>query len=216
MVFTDPPYGIAYKGGSKERKEIENDAIEVLPFYESFLTLAKAYSKSGAAIYIWHASSETHNCINAAINSGWLFKSHLIWVKNNSTFGRSDYHWQHEPAFYGWGSDGTHEWHGDRKQTTTWMIDRPSRSDEHPTMKPVELCERGVRNSSKSGYRIYEPFCGSGSTLIACEKTGRRCYGMEIDPHYCTVILKRWAQFTGNEPQRLEEDGSLTPMSEIN
>lgn len=203
MVFTDPPYGISYVGGSKVRKEIENDAIDVLPFYKDFLSLAKEFSNPGAAVYIWHASSETHNCILAAIESGWLFKSYLIWVKNNSTFGRSDYHWQHEPAFYGWGADGSHKWYGDRKQTTTWMIDRPSRSEDHPTMKPVELCVRGIGNSSKARQLIYEPFCGSGSTLIACEKTNRKCYGMEIDPHYCSVIIERWQQFTGKEAQLL-------------
>jgi DNA modification methylase len=205
MVFTDPPYGIAYKGGSKEREEIKNDAIDVLPFYKSFLTLAKEHTVAGGAIYIWHASSETHNCINAAIESGWLFKSYLVWVKNNSTFGRSDYHWQHEPAFYGWGADGTHKWFGDRKQTTTWMIDRPSRSEDHPTMKPVELCERGIINSSGNGQKVYEPFCGSGSTLIACEKTGRKCYGMELDEHYCSVIIKRWQDFTGKKAERIVE-----------
>lgn len=199
MVFTDPPYGIAYKGGSKERDEIENDAVDVLPFYRAFLSLAKEHSTPGAAIYVWHAPSETHNCINAALESGWLFKSYLIWVKNNSTFGRSDYHWQHEPAFYGWGADGTHDWYGDRKQTTTWMIDRPSRSNEHPTMKPVELCEKGITNSSPRSGLVYEPFCGSGSTLIACEKTNRKCYGIEIDPHYCSVIIERWQQFTGKK-----------------
>jgi site-specific DNA-methyltransferase (adenine-specific) len=201
MVFTDPPYGIAYTGGSKKRKEIENDAIEVLPFYKEFLSIAKSVSREGAAIYIWHASSETHNCINAAIESGWKFKSYLVWVKNNSSFGRSDYHWQHEPAFYGWGADGSHKWHGDRKQTTTWMIDRPSRSDDHPTMKPIELCERGIVNSSKNGESVYEPFTGSGSTLIACEKTGRKCYGMELDPHYCSVIIERWQNFTGEKAE---------------
>lgn len=199
MVFTDPTYGIAYIGGSKVRKEIENDAIDVFPFYKAFLSIAKDNSRKGGSIYIWHASSETHNVINAALESGWLFKSYLVWVKNNSTFGRSDYHWQHEPAFYGWGADGSHEWHGDRKQTTTWMIDRPSVSKEHPTMKPVELCERSIINSSKSGYKIYDPFLGSGSTLIACEKTNRKCYGMEIDPHYCSVIIERWQQFTGKK-----------------
>ncbi len=197
MVFTDPPYGIDYKGGSKKREEIANDNIPVLQFYRDFLVLAKSVSKSGASIYIWHASTETHNCINAAIDSGWQYKQYIIWKKNNSTFGRQDYHWQHEPCFYGWGKDGSHTWHGDRKQTTVWDIDRPSKSEDHPTMKPVELCERGILNSSKSDDIIYEPFCGSGSTLVACEKNHRKCYGMELNPHYCDVIITRWENFTG-------------------
>jgi len=199
MVFTDPPYGISYAGGTKKRNAIENDAIDVLPFYESFLSLGKSISAEGASIYIWHASSETHNCIAAAINSGWLFKSYLIWIKNNSTFGRADYHWQHEPAFYGWASNGTHRWNGDRKQTTTWNIDRPIRSDDHPTMKPVELCEKGIINSSRKDEIVYDPFLGSGSTLIACEKTKRQCFGIEIDPHYCSVIINRWQEYTGQK-----------------
>lgn len=198
MVFTDPPYGVDYKGSSsKKREKIANDNIPVLDFYRDFLSLAKAISKAGASIYIWHASTETHNCINAAIDAGWQYKQCIVWKKNNSTFGRQDYHWQHEPCFYGWGKDGSHSWHGDRKQTTVWDIDRPMKSEEHPTMKPVELCERGIANSSKSDDAIYDPFLGSGSTLIACEKTGRKCYGMEIDPHYCDVILTRWEKFTG-------------------
>jgi len=207
LVFTDPPYGVNYKGGAKNnRNQIENDDCDVEPFYKSFLTLAKQYSKAGASIYIWHANIQIHNCIKAAIDSGWHFKSQIVWVKNVFTLGRSDYHWQHEPAFYGWGMDGSHEWHGDRKQSTIWMINKPVKSEEHPTMKPVELCERGILNSSMPGYIVYDPFCGSGSTLIACEKTRRKCYAIEIDPIYCDVIVERWQKYTGKKAE-LQSEG---------
>ena len=201
MIHTDPPYNIAYRGGSKKRDEIKNDDMgdnfpEFLNNVYSNLFLS---SNPGAAIYVWHASSETHNFINEYLKCGFLFKSYIIWNKNNSTFGRSDYHWKHEPCIYGWNGTGSHKWYGDRKQTTVWDLDRPSVSDLHPTMKPVSLCEIAIENSSIKGFLILDVFLGSGSTLIACEKTGRKCYGMELDEKYCDVIIKRWQDFTGKE-----------------
>lgn len=198
LVFTDPPYGIDYEGGSKKREKIKNDAINIFEFYRDFLVVAKTVAKPGASIYVWHASSQTHNCILAAIEAGWLYKQYIVWRKNNATFGRQDYHWQHEPCLYGWGADGSHSWHGDRKQTTVWDIERPSKSDLHPTMKPVELCEIAIKNSSKAGDIVYEPFGGSGSTLIACEKVNRICYSVELDPKYVDVIVSRYVQYTEN------------------
>jgi DNA modification methylase len=197
MLHTDPPYGIDYEGGSKKREKIENDAVDIFPFYKDVFANAHLATKDGASAYIWHASTETHNAINAFIASGWQYKSYIVWNKNNSTFGRSDFHWKHEPCIYGWKQKFTHTWYGDRKQTTVWDIDRPSRSDSHPTMKPIELCERPISFSSKMGDIILDLFLGSGSTLIACEKTNRKCYGMELDEHYCDVIIKRWEDYTG-------------------
>ena len=150
LLHTDPPYGIDYEGGSKKRDKINNDSIPVYEFYVDFLQGARASCKDGASAYIWHASSETHNAIQAFIDAGWQYKQYIIWNKNNATFGRQDYHWKHEPCIYGWGQ-GSHSWHGDRKQETVWDIDRPSRADEHPTMKPLELCTRAINNSSKWG-----------------------------------------------------------------
>ena len=191
LLHTDPPYGIDYEGGSKKRDKIANDAIPVLEFYTEVLSLCRGYCKAGAGAYIWHASSETHNAINAFINAGWQYKQYIIWNKNNSTFGRQDYHWKHEPAIYGWGQ-GSHSWHGDRKQTTVWDIDRPSTAEEHPTMKPIALCAKAINNSTKQEDIVLDVFLGSGSTLIACEQTDRTCYGMELDPKYTDVIRKRW------------------------
>lgn len=192
MVHTDPPYNINYEGGSKKRDKIANDKLDDFPkfLYDAYTTLSTAVKKGGA-IYVWHASSETHNFIQQFLNAGFLFKSYIVWNKNNSTFGRSDYHWKHEPCIYGWLDGGSHKWYGDRKQTTVWDMDRPSRSEEHPTMKPIHLCTKPIENSSKVGDVIIDTFLGSGSTMVAAHQLNRKCYGMELDPKYCQVIIDR-------------------------
>ena len=192
MCHTDPPYNIDYEGGSKKREKIANDKLEDFPqfLYDVYTTISTALKKGGA-IYVWHASSETHNFIQQFLNAGFLFKSYIVWNKNNSTFGRSDYHWKHEPCIYGWLDGASHKWYGDRKQTTVWDIERPSRSDEHPTMKPIPLCCKPLENSSKIGDIILDVFLGSGSTMVASHQLKRKCYGMELDPKYCQVILER-------------------------
>lgn len=121
--------------------------------------------------------------------------------------GRQDYHWQHEPILYGWQGEGSHKWRGDRKQSTVWEIDRPQRNGEHPTMKPIALMEKALENSSLQGELVIDFFGGSGSTLVACEKQGRICYTMELDPKYVDVILKRWEDFTGKKAE-VEDNGS--------
>jgi len=211
MVFTDPPYNIAYEGGSKKREMIKNDIVD--DFY-SFLF--DAYSrmfentKAGASFYVTHADSERVNFTKAFIDAGGYLSSVIIWVKDNATFGRQDYFWKHEPILYGWNAKGSHKWLGDNKQDTIWSIDRPSRSDEHPTMKPIALITKALNNSSKQDDTVLDLFLGSGSTLIACEQTDRTCYGMELDPKYVDVIRKRYAKYTNNNelPENWEE---LTP-----
>jgi len=121
----------------------------------------------------------------------------LVWVKSSMVIGRMDYQNQHEFILYGW--NGRHKWFSDRKQTTVWNFEKPTSSKLHPTMKPVELIVNAINNSSKKDMIVYDCFLGSGSTLIACEKTNRKCYGIEIDPHYCDVIIKRWEEYTGRE-----------------
>jgi site-specific DNA-methyltransferase (adenine-specific) len=192
ICHTDPPYNIDYEGGSKKREKIANDKLEDFPkfLYDVYVTISTALKKGGA-IYVWHASSETHNFIQQFLNAGFLFKSYIVWNKNNSTFGRSDYHWKHEPCIYGWLDGASHKWHGDRKQTTVWDIDRPSRSEEHPTMKPIPLCSKPLENSSKQGDIVLDVFLGSGSTMVASHQLKRKCYGMELDPKYCQVIIDR-------------------------
>jgi DNA modification methylase len=192
MCHTDPPYNIDYEGGSKKREKIANDKLDDFPkfLYDVYTTISTALKKGGA-IYVWHASSETHNFIQQFLNAGFLFKSYIVWNKNNSTFGRSDYHWKHEPCIYGWLDGASHKWYGDRKQTTVWDIDRPSRSEEHPTMKPIPLCCKPLENSSKQGDVVLDVFLGSGSTMVASHQLKRKCYGMELDPKYCQVIIDR-------------------------
>ena len=198
MVFTDPPYNIAYEGGSKKREMIKND--EVKDFYDFLLQAYSSFAlsmKLGAAIYVCHADTERVNFTKAFRDAGFYLSSVVIWAKNNSTFGRSDYFWKHEPILYGWREGGAHNWHGDNKQDTIWNVDRPSKSEAHPTMKPIALIEKALMNSSKQEDIVLDLFLGSGSTLIACEKTNRICYGMELDPKYVDVIIKRWEDYTG-------------------
>jgi len=200
MWLTDPPYNIAYDGGSKLREAITNDSMSSEDFREwlrSVFTIAFEVMKPGASFYIWHADSEGYNFRGAVIDSKQKTRQSLVWVKNNSTFGRQDYHWQHEPCLYGWKDGAAHGWYTDRKQTTILSFDRPSRSEEHPTMKPVALIAYQVGNSLAPQGLVYDSFLGSGTTLIAAEQLNRKCYGMEISPAYCDVIVKRWENLTG-------------------
>jgi DNA modification methylase len=208
LVFTDPPYNIAYAGGSKKRDEIENDDMGDEDFYSflhSVYTNAFIYMRPGGVIYVCHADTERVNFTKAFIDAGFHLSSIIIWAKNNATFGRQDYFWKHEPIIYGWHSGGAHQWHGPNNEETIWNIDRPARSEEHPTMKPVQLVERALENSSIKGEIVLDLFGGSGTTLIAAHKTGRSARLMELDPKYAGVILERWARFTEADPVR--EDG---------
>ena len=200
MVFTDPPYNVNYEGGTKKRDKIENDKLD--NFYEFLLDSFKILYKSikkGGSIYVCHADLERVNFTKSFTESGFKLSSVIIWAKNNSTFGRQDYFWKHEPILYGWNKEASHKWYGDFKQDTIWSIDRPSKNIDHPTMKPIDLIVKAIKNSSKNKQIILDTFLGSGSTLIACEKTKRVCYGMELDPHYCDVIINRWEQYTGKK-----------------
>jgi site-specific DNA-methyltransferase (adenine-specific) len=202
MVFTDPPYNIDYEGKTKKRLKIENDKFEGDGFYQflldAFVNFYKA-TKPGTAIYIAHADMERINFQTALVDSGYIQKQNIIWVKDSIVLGRQDYHWRHEPILYGWKNDaGKHKWDGDRKQDTVWEVKRPTRSESHPTMKPIELMCKAMSNSSKSGETILDLFLGSGSTLIAAQKMGRVCYGMELDPHYTDVIVQRYVDYVDN------------------
>ena len=201
MWLTDPPYNVAYEGKTKERLKIENDSMSDADFREflqdAFAT-ASAVMKPGAAFYIWHADSEGYNFRAACKATGLDVRECLIWNKNSMVMGRQDYQWKHEPCLYGW-KDGSHKWFGDRKQTTVIDFDRPTKNKEHPTMKPVGLMAYLIQNSTKEGDFVLDSFGGSGSTLIACEQTGRKCMTMELDPHYVDVIVKRWENLTGNK-----------------
>lgn len=209
QLVTDPPYNIAYEGGSKKREQIKNDEMadeEFRQFLKDVYIAANAVMKAGAVFYIWHADTEGYNFRGAARDMGWKVRQTLIWNKDNSAFGRSDYHWKHEPCLYGWKEGAAHLWAADRKQTTVIECKRPSKSDLHPTMKPVELMEYQILNNTKGSDIVLDLFGGSGSTMIAAEKIGRKARLMELDPKYCDVIVKLWEDFTGKKAELLTND----------
>lgn len=204
MVFTDPPYNVDYEGKTKDSLKIMNDKMDNDKFYQFLLALYSSMygaTEEGGAIYVCHADSEGLNFRKAMIDSGWLLKQCIIWVKNSIVLGRQDYHWQHEPILYGWKPGKAHKWNGDRKQSTVWNFDKPQRNGEHPTMKPVGLVAKAIQNSSMKNDIVLDVCGGSGTTLIAAEQTDRICYLSELDPRYCDVIKQRYYEFTGIKPK---------------
>jgi site-specific DNA-methyltransferase (adenine-specific) len=192
MVMTDPPYNVDYQGGTGMK--IMNDKMDGDSFYQflyDFYTALGSYTKAGGAWYVWHADSEGANFRLAMKNAGIMVKQCLIWVKNALVMGRQDYQWKHEPCLYGWKEGASHGWYSDRKQTTILEFDRPSRSAEHPTMKPIPLFAYQIGNSSKQGDIVADAFGGSGTTMVACHQMNRKAYLVEFDPKYCQVIVDR-------------------------
>lgn len=219
LVVTDPPYNVEYEGKTKEKLTIENDSMDDQQFKAWLLEVFNCYRenmKEGAPIYVFHADLFGEHFRGSFVKSGLLLKQVCIWVKDTIVMGRSDYHWKHEPILYGWKKGAGHPWHSDRKQSTVWNFDRPKKNTEHPTMKPISLIEYPVENSSAERELVIDFFGGSGSTMIAAEKTNRVCYMSELDPRYADVILNRWSQYTELDPFRVNEDGSETYWSEIN
>jgi site-specific DNA-methyltransferase (adenine-specific) len=209
MWLTDPPYNVAYEGGTKDKLTIQNDAMgnaDFRQFLRDAYVGADAVMKSGAVFYIWHADSEGYNFRGAASDAGWKVRQCLIWKKSSLVMGRQDYHWQHEPCLYGWKDGAAHLWATDRKQTTILEFNKPTRNGEHPTMKPVELFEYQLLNNTKGSDIVLDSFGGSGTTVIAAHKHGRLARVMELDPKYCDVIIRRWQDFTG-EAATLEASG---------
>lgn len=220
MVWTDPPYGVSvgdknryYKsiGLGNRTEDLENDNLSE-PDLSAMLCVAfdnaVLQCSVGAAWYVAAPPGPLHILFGQVLKDRGIWRQTIQWVKNNATFSPMGvcYHWQAEPIFFGWIPNGGHRWHGGRKQTTVWEIDRPVASPEHPTMKPVELVVRAVENSSLVGEIVYDPFLGSGTTLIACEKLGRRCRAVEIDPGYTAVALQRFFDMTGVSPVLLEAE----------
>ncbi len=213
MVFTDPPYNVDYAnpekdGKAKKDRRIKNDNLGnefhgfLLAAMTNMLTVCKG------AIYVCMSSSELDTLQIAFRGAGGKWSTFLIWAKNTFTLGRADYQRQYEPILYGWKEGTDHFWCGARDQGDVWFFNKPVKNDLHPTMKPVELVERAVRNSSKSKDIVLDLFGGSGSTLIACEKTGRQAKLTELDPKYVDVIVRRWEEYTGKEATL--EESNLT------
>lgn len=209
LWLTDPPYNVAIVGKTKKHLTIENDSWanddEFVEFLRKAFVTALDVLKPGCAFYVWFAQSQAENFLAAADKAGMTIRQTLIWAKSTFSLGRQDYQWKHEPCLYGWKDGASHRWFSDRKQTTVLEFEKPARNAEHPTMKPVPLMAYEIRNSSRVGDTVLDSFGGSGSTLMACEQTGRKCVTMELDPHYCDVILKRWEDYTGQKAERISE-----------
>lgn len=199
LILTDPPYGVSFK--SSNGLTIQNDSIKDEEFYtfllQAFSCMASHLEQGGSG-YIFHADTEGLHFRKAFIDAGFHLAGVCIWVKNALVLGRSDYQWQHEPVLYGFLKNGKHSWYSDRKQTTVWNFDKPKRNENHPTSKPLDLLSYPIRNSSQENAIVLDTFGGSGSTLMACEKTNRICYTMELDEKYASVILRRYVEDTGD------------------
>lgn len=209
LWLTDPPYNVAIVGKTKKHLTIENDSWanddEFVEFLRKAFVTALDVLKPGCAFYVWFAQTQAENFLAAADKAGMTIRQTLIWAKSTFSLGRQDYQWKHEPCLYGWKDGASHRWFSDRKQTTVLEFEKPARNAEHPTMKPVPLMAYEIRNSSRVGDTVLDSFGGSGSTLMACEQTGRKCVTMELDPHYCDVILKRWEDYIGQKAERISE-----------
>jgi DNA modification methylase len=209
MVFCDPPYNVNYGATMKDRlrgnkRRIANDNLG--QDFEQFLRDAcvNILAVTKGAIYVCMSSSEIHTLQRVFREAGGHWSTFVIWAKNTFTMGRSDYQRQYEPILYGWKEGTDHFWCGARDQGDVWFVKKPVVNDLHPTMKPVELVERAIRNSSKGRDTVLDPFGGSGTTIIACEKAGRQARAIELEPKYCDVIVSRWQEFTGKQG-RLEQ-----------
>jgi DNA modification methylase len=216
LVFTDPPYGVAVVGGNHsltpdERRargggEVANDNLDLASLTDflraAFKNMLDA-TNLGACWYVCAPHGPIGMAFSVALAEMDVWKHSLVWVKDSLVLGRMDYHYRHEPIYYGWTPGAAHHPVSDRKQNTVWEFPRPKRSSEHPTMKPVELVQRAIENSSAAGNVVIDMFSGSGSTLIACESKDRICYTMELDPKYAQVAITRWEQYTGEKAVKI-------------
>ncbi|HIG0360410.1 TPA: DNA modification methylase [Clostridium sporogenes] len=218
MVFTDPPYNVAYEGGTEDRLTIQNDNMSNDEFYNFLFKVFSNYyelMEEGAPIYVCHADNWGENFRKAYREAGLKLAECIIWVKNTFVMGRQDYHWRHEPILYGWKEGKAHYFVNDRTQDTVWEIPKPQRNAEHPTMKPLALCAKAIKNSSKPGNLIVDLFGGSGSTLMAAAEIERICYTMELDEKYTDVIVLRYINQYGPEEVFLIRDGIKVSYSKV-
>ena len=198
LVVTDPPYNVDYKGSAGK---IKNDSMAEDQF-EQFLLAAyqqmEAAMADDASIYVFHSDSHGLAFRKAFEDAGFYLSGCCIWKKQSLVLGRSPYQWQHEPVLFGWKKKGKHQWYTGRKESTIWEFDKPKKNKDHPTMKPIALVSYPIMNSTMTGCLVLDPFGGSGSTLIACEQTGRICYTVELDEKFCDVIVRRYIEQVGS------------------
>ena len=219
LYLTDPPYNVGYvyedSAILRKRKQrtdgltVKNDKMDndkFRDFLSAAFLAAEETMEKGAAFYIFHSGNYSMLFIDALMSTKYLeLRQTLIWVKNYMVLGRQDYQWRHEHCLYGWKNGASHNWFSDRNQTTVMEFDRPTKSVEHPTMKPVPLFAYLMGNSTKEGWNVYDGFGGSGTTLIAAEQLNRNAFLMELDPHYCDVIIARWEKLTGEKAVKIDE-----------
>jgi site-specific DNA-methyltransferase (adenine-specific) len=217
LVVSDPPYNVNVE---ETAGKIKNDNMADEDFYKflfaAFVNIEQSMEQD-ASIYIFHADTQGLNFRKAFADAGFYLSGCCIWKKNALVLGRSPYQWQHEPCLFGWKIGGKHQWYSDRKQTTIWEYDRPKASKEHPTMKPIALLAYPIQNSCMSNCIVLDPFLGSGSTLIACEQTGRICYGIELEEKFVDVIVKRYIEQKGAaDDVSVLRDGVMIHYCELN
>jgi site-specific DNA-methyltransferase (adenine-specific) len=207
LLLTDPPYNVAYEGKTADALTIANDQMDPATyrrFLSGALSAASRHLRPGGSFYLWHADTAGLDVRSACADAGLAVRQCLVWVKSVLIPGRQDYQWKHEPCLYGWADGAAHTWLSDRAQTTVLEFDKPARSAEHPTMKPVQLFAYLIGNSCKPGGRVLDPFAGSGTALVAAEQTGRTAYLLEVDPRYADVIVRRFETYSGEQAKRLE------------
>lgn len=220
LVITDPPYNVKYEGKTNKKMKIKNDDMNDDDFYNFLYKFFKNtfdVMEEGASIYVFFSDTEIKNFANSFHNSGFKFSQLCHWVKNRFVLGRKDYHVMQESIIYGWKLGKAHNWYNDRKQTTIWNFDRTTINDLHPTMKPIELINYPMKNSSKKGDIVLDPFGGSGSTLIAAVKSGRICYTIELDEKYASTIVDRYIKFKeSSQDVFIIRNGNKYKYEEIN
>ena len=216
LVVTDPPYNVNYEGSAGK---IKNDSMAEEQFEEF---LFEAYSRMNesmaddASIYVFHSDSHGLAFRKAFEDAGFYLSGCCIWKKQSLVLGRSPYQWQHEPVLFGWKKKGKHQWYTGRKESTIWEFDKPKKNGDHPTMKPIALLSYPIMNSTMTGCLVLDPFGGSGSTLIACEQTGRVCFTSELDEKFCDVIVNRYKEQVGSSSGiTCQRDGLTYTYEEI-
>jgi len=213
MVLSDPPYGVSYVGKTKDALKVENDELDeedLTALVVAAFNNAEASCRAGAYWYATVPAGPLHILFADDWKRRGILRQIMVWAKDSMVLGHSEYHYQHEPILFGWIPGDRHK-NSDRTRTTLWQYDRPKANREHPTMKPVALWAQAVTDGSRQGEIIYDPFLGSGTTLIAAEQLGRKCYGMEISPQYCDVIVKRWETLTSQKAKLEASNGQARP-----
>lgn len=203
MLLTDPPYGVSYVGKTKDALTIDNDDLskdDLEQLVEKTFSIAQEYSRPGAYWFATVPAGPLHLIFAKDWVDRGILRQIMVWAKDSMVLGHSEYHYQHEPILFGWIPDGKRHKNKDRTRTTLWQYDRPKASREHPTMKPIALWSQAITDGSRRGEIVFDPFLGSGTSIVASEYLKRKCFGSELDPAYCDVICNRWVSLFGTEP----------------